>query len=169
MGVNSGIYKFLFVMHLMAVIAGFGPTLLAPAFGAQAKARKGREGLAIAEATFDVMSKYAEWIIYSVPIFGILLILVSDDAIQFGDTWISASLGLYVVAQGLVHAVHFKNLKRMNVLMGELAAGPPPGAGGGGPPPQVAELEARGKQVALVGMILNVILVVIVALMVWKP
>ena len=169
MGVNSGIYKFLLVMHLLAVIAGFGPTLLAPAFGAQAKARKGREGLAIAEATLDVISKYAEWIIYSVPIFGILLVLVSDDAIQFGDTWISASLTLYIVALGLVHAIHFKNLKRMNVLMAELAAGPPPGAAGGGPPPQVAELEQRGKQVAMVGMILNVILVVIIALMVWKP
>lgn len=169
MGVNSGLYKFIFVLHLLAVIAGFGPTILAPAFGAQAKARQGREGLAIAEATLDVISKYAEWIIYSVPIFGILLVLVSDDAIDFGDTWISASLTLYIVALGLVHAIHFKNLKRMNVLMAELAAGPPPGAAGGGPPPQVAELEQRGKQVAMVGMILNVILVTIVALMVWKP
>ncbi|MFP5318239.1 MAG: DUF2269 family protein [Acidimicrobiia bacterium] len=169
MGVNSGLYKFLLVLHLLAVIAGFGPTILAPAFGAQAKARKGREGLAIAEATFDVLSKYAEWIIYSVPILGILLVLVSDDAWQFSDTWISLSFLLYIVALGLVHAVHFKNLKRMNVLMAELAAGPPPGAGGGGPPPQVAELEQRGKQVAMVGMILNLILVTIVVLMVWKP
>lgn len=169
MGVNSGIYKFILVLHLMAVIAGFGPTLLAPAFGAQAKARRGTEGLAIAEATFEVISKYAEWIIYSVPIFGILLVLVSDDAIKFSDMWITLSFTLYIVALGLVHAVHFKNLKRMNVLMAELAAGPPPGAAGGGPPPQVAELEARGKQVALVGMVLNVLLVIIVFLMVWKP
>ena len=169
MGVNSGIYKFVLVLHLMAAIAGFGPTLLAPAFGAQAKARRGKEGLAIAEATFNVISKYAEWFIYAVPIFGIVLVLVSDDAVKFSDLWITLSLTLYIVAIGLVHAIHFKNLKRMNVLMAELAAGPPPGAAGGGPPPQVAELEARGKQVALVGMVLNVLLVIIVFLMVWKP
>ncbi|HVL26606.1 MAG TPA: hypothetical protein VM390_00550 [Acidimicrobiales bacterium] len=169
MGPGSGIYKFILVLHLLAVIAGFGPTILAPAFGAQAKARKGREGLAISEATFSVLSKYAEWIIYSVPIFGILLIMVSDGAIRFSDLWITLSFTLYIVALGLVHAVHYKNLKRMNVLMAELAAGPPPGAGGGGPPPQVAELEQRGKQVALVGTVLNLILVAIVFLMVWQP
>ncbi len=169
MGPNSGIYKFLLVLHILAVIAGFGPAVMAAAFGAQAKARRGREGLAIAEATFTVISKYAEWFIYSVPVLGILLVLVSDDAVKFSDTWISLSFLLYIVALGLVHGVHFKNLKRMNVLMAELAAGPPAGAGKGGPPPQVAELEQRGKQVAMVGTVLNLLLVAIVFLMVWKP
>ncbi len=167
MGLNSGIYKLLLVLHLMAVIAGFGPTLLAGAFGAKAKARGGREGQAIAETTYDVLSTWGTWIIYTVPIFGILLVITSDDAWQFSDTWISLSFLLYIVSLGIVHAVLYPNLRRMNQLMAELHAGGPPG--GGGPPPQVAELEARGKRAGALGGLLNVILVVIVVLMVWKP
>jgi uncharacterized membrane protein len=166
----SGIYKFLLVLHLLAVIVGFGPTVMAAAYGAKAKARQGREGLAIAETTYDVISNYAVWPIYAVPILGILLVLTSDDAWKFSQTWISLSFLLYFVAIGIVHAIHQPNIRRMNQLMAELvAAGPPAGGAGGGPPPQVAEIEARGKRAGMVGGVLNLLLVVIVALMVWKP
>jgi hypothetical protein len=48
--------------------------------------------------------------------------------------------------------------------------GPPPaGAAPSGPPPQVAVMEALGQRLAMGGMFLNVLLVVLVALMVWKP
>jgi hypothetical protein len=59
----------------------------------------------------------------------------------------------------------------MQALMRELAeAGPPAGgAATGGPPPQVVELEERGRRVGITGATLNVILVLILFLMVWKP
>ncbi|MFN2504333.1 MAG: DUF2269 family protein [Acidimicrobiales bacterium] len=167
MGVTGGVYKLLLVLHLMAVIAGFGPTVLAGVFGAKAKARGGREGQAVSEVTYEVISTWAEWLIYSVPILGILLILTSDDAWKFSQTWISMSFLLYIVGLGIVHALHLPNLRRMNAVMAELHASGPPA--GGGPPPQVAELEERGKRAAMVGGVLNLILVVIVVLMVWKP
>ncbi len=54
--------------------------------------------------------------------------------------------------------------------MAELAAGTPPSGGqAGGPPPQVAELQTRGLRVAAIGGALNVILVIILVLMIWKP
>lgn len=164
----STTYKVLLVLHLLAVIVGFGPTVMAAAYGAKAKARKGREGLAIAESTYEVISTYAEWLIYSVPITGILMILTSDDAWKFSQAWISASFLLYIIALGIVHAVHMPNIRRMNQLMAEVTSGGAP-PGGGGPPPQVAEIEARGKRVAAVGGLLNLILVTIVVLMVFKP
>ena len=163
----STTYKVLLVLHLLAVIVGFGPTVMAAAYGAKAKARRGREGLAIAEATYEVISTYAEWLIYSVPITGILMILTSDDAWKFSQAWISASFALYIIALGIVHAVHMPNIRKMNQLLAEVASGGPPT--GGGPPPQVAEIEARGKRVAAVGGLLNVLLVTIVVLMVFKP
>lgn len=171
----SGVYNFLLVLHLLAVIVGFGPTVMAAAYGAKAKARQGREGLAIAESTYEVISTYSEWLIYSVPITGILLVMTSDDAWEFSDTWISLSFLLYIVSLGIVHAVHQPNIRRMNQLMGELvSAGPPSGGGAGsaargGPPPQLAEIEARGKRAGMVGGLLNLLLVTIVALMVFKP
>ncbi len=170
MGLNSGIYKLFLVLHFLTVIIGFGPTVLAAVFGVKAKARGGREGQAIAEATFEVVDEWATKMIYLVPVFGILLVLVSDDAWQFSDAWISFSFLLYFVSLGVVHGAHRPNLRRMNALMAELNAGAPSSGGiAGGPPPQVAELEERGKRAAMVGGFLNVILLVIIVLMVWKP
>ena len=168
MGVDSGVYKFLLFLHLMAVIVGFGPWMRATAFDMKAKARPGREGLAIAETTYDVIRTYAEWAVYAVPILGILLILTSDDTWKFSQAWISTAFLLYIVLLAVAHAVHFKNLRRINELMAELA-GRPAGGGSGGPPAQVAELEQRTRQSAMVGGILNLIVVVIVLLMVFKP
>ncbi|HEV3402299.1 MAG TPA: hypothetical protein VG078_10805 [Acidimicrobiales bacterium] len=169
MGTNSGIYKFVFVLHLLAVIIGFGSVFLAGVFGTKAKARGGREGVAVGEVTYEVGKQWSEWFIYAVPIFGILLVLFSDDEIKFSEPWISWSFLLYLVGIGVTHAVHLPNIRRMNQLAGELASGAPPGGGSGGPPPQVAELEARGKRAAAVGAVLNLIVVVVVFLMVWQP
>ena len=44
-----------------------------------------------------------------------------------------------------------------------------PGSGGTGPPPQAAELDALTKQVAATEMVLNLLLVVILVFMVFKP
>ena len=168
MGTNSGIYKFVFVLHLLAVIIGFGSVFLAGVFGAKAKARGGREGVAIGEVTYEVGKHWSEWFIYAVPIFGILLVLLSDDEIKFSEAWISWSLLLYLVGLGITHAVHLPNVRRINELSSELVSGAPPEAGSG-PPPQVAELEARGKRAAAVGAVLNLLLVAVVFLMVWQP
>lgn len=167
----SSLHNTLLVLHLLAVILGFGPAMMAGLWGAEAKARRGREGLAIAEATYKVVGTYAAWIMYSVPIFGILLVFTSDnDIYKFSQAWVSASLLLYIVGVGVAQAVHLPNLRRMNELMAELADGPGPGGGGpGGPPPQVAEIEARGKKAGMVGGMLSLLVVVIVVLMVFKP
>jgi uncharacterized membrane protein len=169
--VRDGPYKFVLILHILTVIIGFGGVFLNGVYGELAKNRKGSEGAAIAEATYTVSVHWAEWFIYAVPIFGILLVLQSDKVWKFSQAWISIALLLYVIALGIVHGAHLPNIRRMNALMGELAAmGPPPaGAAMSGPPPQVAELEARGRRAAALGGALNLIVVVIVVLMVWKP
>lgn len=175
-------YKIVLVLHILSAIVGLGAVMLNGLYGVQAKARKGPEGLAIAEANFKV-SMIAEYVIYAIPVFGIALVFMSDDLIEFSDTWIWLSLLLYVIAIGISHGVVVPTAKRMQVLMKELVGmGPPPGAGSsggpvaggpppgaGGPPPQVAELEALGKKIGAAGMVLNLIVVVILVLMVFKP
>ncbi|HVF74172.1 MAG TPA: DUF2269 family protein [Acidimicrobiales bacterium] len=165
MGVESGIYKVLLVLHILSAIIGFGGVMLNGLYGAQAKKRKGTEGLAVLESTIGV-SKVAQKFIYAVFVFGLLLIVTSDETWKFSQLWLSASMGLYIVAVGISHAVVAKNVGRMRDLMAEMAAGPPPA---GGPPPQAAEMERRGKTVAAASMVLDVILVTILVLMVWKP
>ena len=169
---NGGIYRALLVGHIMMVIIGFGAVFLGGVYGNLAKKRQGREGQAIAEAAYHVAGEVGEKFIMAVPVFGVLLVLASHKAAKFSQTWVWLALILFAIAFGVAQAVHMPNLRRMNALMGELNAMQPAPAGPGamaGPPPQVLELLARGKQAAIVGAFLNVMVIVLVVLMVWKP
>ncbi len=174
MGLNSGIYKLLLVLHIFCAIVGFGAVYLNAIYGRQIQKRQGREGLAIFEANFRV-SAIGQYFIYGVFVFGVLLVLTSDEAWEFSQTWIWVSMALYIVGIGVSHGVLLPAVKRMGVLMRELVdAGPPPtgappAGAPPGPPPQVAELQALGPRVGASGAFLDVLMVVILALMVWKP
>ena len=112
------------------------------------------------------MTGIAEFIIYTIPVWGILLVLSSHKVFKFSQTWVWLSLLLYIIAIGISHAVMFPGTKRIIELQKEMEQGPPPA---GGPPPQVAEMQAIGKKLAPGGMVLDLLLVVIVVLMIWKP
>jgi uncharacterized membrane protein len=169
MGLNSGIYKLLLVLHIFCAIVGFGAVYLNAFYGQQIRKRQGREGLAIYDANFRV-SAIGQYFIYGVFVFGVLLVLTSDEAWEFEQTWIWLSMALYVVGIGVSHGVLLPTVKRMGVLMRELVdAGPPAAGAPPGPPPQVAELQTLGPRVGAAGAFLDVLMVVILVLMVWKP
>ena len=171
MGINSGIYKLVLVLHILTAIVGFGAVLLNGIYGQQARSRKGNEGLAISQANF-LVSRIGMFFIYAVFIFGVLLVVLSDKAWSFSDSWIVAAIVLYVLGIGLAHGAAFPNARRMINLQEQLIAmgAPPAGAGASGePPPQVIELEERGRRAGIVGALLSLDLVLILMLMVWGP
>lgn len=171
MGINSGIYKLVLVLHILTAIVGFGAVLLNGIYGQQARSRKGTEGLAISQANF-LVSKIGMFFIYAVFVFGILLVVLSDKAWSFSDSWIVTAIVLYVLGIGLAHGAAFPNARRMINLQEQLVSmGPPPAGAGasGGPPPQVIELEERGRRAGIVGAALSLDLVLILMLMVWGP
>ena len=79
------------------------------------------------------------------------------------------SILFYIAAIGFSHGFQQPNARRMVALAEELVNGGPPPEGAQGPPPQVAEMEATGKKLAMGGGILNLALLVIIVLMVFKP
>jgi uncharacterized membrane protein len=165
---EGGLYDLLLFLHILAVVVGFGSVMLNGVYAAKAKRAGGREGVAIAETNTFVSDKVAEPFIYAVFVLGILLVLVGDEVWEWDQAWINISMVLYIIGIGLSHALLRPTVKKLNALTAQLAAaGPMPAAGG--PPPEVAEVEALGKRAGLVGAILNVILVVIIYLMVFKP
>ena len=170
MGINSGIYKLVLVLHILTAIIGFGAVFLNGIYGQQAKSRRGSESLAISQANF-LVSRIGEYFIYAVFIFGVLLVVLSDDVWDFSDSWIVGAIVLYVLGLGLSHGLQQPNVRRMIALQDELVAmGPPPaGATAGAPPPQVIELEERGRRARIVGTALQLDLIVILMLMVWGP
>jgi len=154
---NSGIYKFLFVLHILAAIVGFGSVMLNGVYAAHVSRRPGPEGAAIAEANYDVSFGWAMWFIYGVIILGLALVGLSDKAWKFSQTWVWLSVVLYLVLIGLVHGLHRPNERRLLELLRA------------GPTADTAEIERRAQLAGRVGPVLSLIVVAILFLMVWKP
>lgn len=164
-GVNSGIYKFLLVLHILGAIVGLGGVMLNGLYATQTRKRPGPTGRAVLEANLFV-SEIATYVIYSIAVSGILLVVASDGAWKFSQTWLWLSSLLYVIAIGISHGVMRPGTKRIQDLMIEMEQGPPPA---GGAPPQVARIQEVGGRLRIGGAALSVIVVVILFLMVWKP
>src|SRR4051812_45773313 len=146
---ESGIYKFVLVLHILCAIVGFGAVLLNGVYGAQAKKRPGPGGLAVSEAN-EAASKIGEYFIYAVFVLGFALVGMSHKQWKFSQAWLPISVVLYIAGLGIAHGVLIRGQKRMIVLQQELVSAPAPGAAGaaGGPPPQVAEMDAISKRLS---------------------
>jgi len=170
---NDTGYRILLVLHILCAIIGFGAVYLNALYGQQIRKRRGAEGIAIYEANFFVTG-IGQYFIYAVFVFGSILVAASN-AWKFSQTWVWLAMTFYVIALGVSHGILLPAVRRMGVLMKELAAaGPPPGANPSqgppaGPPPQVAELGTLGQRVGVTGAFLDIMVIVILALMVWKP
>jgi hypothetical protein len=166
---NSDVYNIVKVVHILCAIIGFGGVMLNGVYGAQMRARTAREAAPIAQAVLRV-STVAEYFIYAVFVLGLALVGIGNKShgftvIDFGQTWIWLSIVLFVVGLGLSHGALRPRVKRMTAILTEAAA--TPAGATEGPPP--AELETLGKQVAVTEAVLDVLLVVILVLMVFKP
>jgi uncharacterized membrane protein len=162
---GSDAYKIVLVLHILCAIIGFGAVFLNGIYGSQAGQIKGSEGLAITRANF-LVSNIGEYFIYAVFVLGIVLVLIGDNVFDFGQTWIWLSIALYLIAIVISHVIMRPSVRRIIVLQEEILSGPPPA---GGPPPQVVEIEQHGKKLATFGAVLNIMLIVILVLMVFKP
>ena len=77
---------------------------------------------------------------------------LSDSVWKFSQTWVWLSMVIYVLALGLSHGVLIPAVKRMGVLMHEMAAGPPPV---GGPRRRPRRWRQLGQKMGVVGPILD--------------
>ena len=156
-------YKFVLTLHILSVVFGLGTVSLNGVYAAKAKQLGGPGQGAVMRVNFDV-TMLAEKIIYTVPIWGILLVVIGHDshALSMGQTWLWLSLLLYVVAIGISHAVMIPGAKAMQALGQKFASG-------NGTPEDGAVAAATEKRLAAGGMTLDLLLVVIIVLMVAQP
>jgi uncharacterized membrane protein len=148
-----GYYELLLVIHLVTVVAGIGTVVLNGVYGAKAKAAGPNGGNAITRANFEV-TEIATYVIYLIPITGILMVLHPDYPWDFSDTWVWLSIVLYVVALGNAHM----NLRPSARRMIELTTGPP-----------THEVEQLGQKLKVAGTVNDMLAVALIVLMVWKP
>jgi uncharacterized membrane protein len=157
MGVDGDLYKAVLVLHILAAIVGFGGMFIAGFYGNEARDLPGREGLAVANTTLKVTGRIPTVAVCAVPILGILLIMLSDDSIKFSAMWVSLSFLLYIVLMGLATGIQVPTIRKMVAMRA--------GADGA----QSMEMQAMGRKVATVSAIVNVLWVVTLILMVFKP
>jgi uncharacterized membrane protein len=158
MGVDTKFYELVLGLHILAVVIGFGGMFIAGFYGNEAAKRPGREGLAVAETTLKVTALIPTMAVYTAPILGILLILISDDTWKFSEAWVGMSMALYIVLIGLAVTIQVPTIRKMVALRTS--------ADGGGQGP---EMDRLGRTAATVGGIVNVLWVVVLFLMVFKP
>jgi uncharacterized membrane protein len=161
--VGSDAYNIVKVLHILCAIVGFGSVFLASFYYQQARARRGPEGIAIIEA-YGLVARIATYFMVAVLLLGIALVLMSDDAISFGDTWILLSLIFLILAMGMAGALLTPRERRALDLQREIET-----LGDANASAQTAELVRLDKQMTIMGTALNVAVVLILVFMVFKP
>ena len=167
MGLNGNLYKFLLVLHIACVILGFGATAFNGLYLDRARRKGGRDGAALLEANGDA-SRVAEFFVYAVFVLGILLVASSKSAWKFSQGWLSAALALYLIDLGVLHGFIRRLQKRYDQAAAQLAdmAGPVSPAER---PSEVGVLEQLEQRLQLGWGIFNVLFLIILYLMVFKP
>lgn len=148
-------YNSVLFVHVLCAIVGFGAVMLNGIWGSALSKATGDAAATLA-TTLHKVSKIAEIFIYAVPVFGILVIVLSDEAHKFASPWISASFTLYVIALGLSLAVLQPSVKKLVSIAVE----------GNPATPERAALE---KKVAAVSGVMHLTFVLILLLMVFGP
>jgi uncharacterized membrane protein len=160
---DNTVYDIVYYLHILAAIVGYGGVFLNGLYGQQATTRSAREGSAIAAANMSV-TNVAEIFIYASFAFGIILAIMAEDGsgVGFDEPWLSLSMLLWIVAIALVHAVMKPAMRAYNMDLVQQAEGKEPGSTG-------VDLGALDKKMGATGAALNLILVVILYLMIFKP
>jgi hypothetical protein len=166
--VTSFGYKFLYLLHILFVIVGFGSTFVYPALASRARKLAPTEGHAIGHATLDVSHWLTTYPIWAAGVVGAVLVGVSEGW-KFSQAWVSIAFVLFFFGVLFSAFVHSPNIKAMDALQEKLIAGDAAAPAAGGPPPEVAELQARGKRAGMTGGILHLVFLMLVIDMVWKP
>lgn len=144
--VPSVVGDVLLVLHILAVIVAFAPSVSHPLTGGRLlreDAAAGRKFFSVAAGNNRTVYTPA---LVAVGVLGFGLIGVSDGAYQFSEPWISAAILLWVVIAGIVGAVIIPGER-------EIAAG---------------DTNAQSK-VTAAGGVLALLLVIVIFLMVVKP
>ena len=164
-------YNVLVLLHLVCVIGGFGSLAYNGLYLSLAR-RRGPDAAGLVEVN-RLVSALAELLVYGAVLFGLAAVGASPKdpvthkhLFSFTQTWVWLAFVLYIVAVGLLHGFIRPRQRRYATTMAELTAIP---ANPSGAPPQVAVLDGLEKRIGLGWGMFNIVVLVVVYLMVFKP
>jgi uncharacterized membrane protein len=162
MGVSGGLYRFVLLLHILTVVVGFGGFIVNAGMARAARQRGGAEGVAIGEASAAVTKQVSQNAFYAVPVFGILLVVLSDGTFGFEEPWVGISIVLYLAAAALLLAVILPAQRRSNQLAADVV-------GRGSGEPGRGEMAQLDKKLAAFTGVFNLLFLAVLALMIFKP
>lgn len=168
METTAVIYRIILLGHIGSAIVGFGALITHGAYHARAVRSSPTEAAALLRATAQG-ARMAEYGLYAVVGFGIVLIALSDDVYGYGEPWISASFVVWLLIVGLTHGL----VRPARSQLLQVASSPSP-VDGDGDPGQTNLVDRDDVQPLLARLAVGeatsqLLLVGALVLMIWKP
>ncbi|MGQ0743307.1 MAG: hypothetical protein ACT4OS_03010 [Acidimicrobiales bacterium] len=83
------LYNLVLVAHIVAVMVGFGGLILARFGGIDGR----------------VLANRVEWFAYSVPVLGVVVVLLSEDRWHFSQAWLGLGFAAWLLCIGVYQSV----------------------------------------------------------------
>jgi uncharacterized membrane protein len=157
-------YKLLVMLHLLCVVGGFGALAYNALYMSLAQRRPQGGTGAVLEVN-GLVSGLAELLIYAALLFGIGAITASHSTVKFSQAWVSAALGVYIAALGVLHGWVKRHQRDYTAMVKKLEGGAEPST----QQKDLAELQRLEKMVGAGWGVFNVLVIVAIYLMVFKP
>ena len=162
-GLDGGFYRLLLLLHILCATVGFGAVAFNGLYRTRARQRGGEDELALLEEN-GYVTRVAEYLIYGVLVFGILVALASKSYWELSQSWLSLAMLLYIIELGLLHGViHRREREYLSLLVQVDAAAP------GGRTTEVTQLEQLEQRIRLGWAGFDAIFLIILYLMVFTP
>lgn len=164
-GGQSVAFQVLVFLHIACAVGGFGG-LVYRALGLELARHRGDAATAGVLDVYGQVSGVAEALVYGVFVFGLAALAVGHGH-EFHKPWAPIAAGVYIVMLGLLHGVVKPAEKRYRATLLDLAQSPavaPPAR-----PPHRAELDRLYRRLSGGMGAFNILLLVALYLMVFKP
>lgn len=160
MGTDSAIYNIVLLLHIATAIVGFGGLIAHSAYNARAFASPAGEAAILFKNT-RAITNISNYALYALFVLGIVLISLSDGTYGMGEAWVSASFVVWFfvlgAAHGLVKPTMVKMQERAEALESSAVV------------KNDSEFGNLAKKLAMGEGAVQVLLVVGLVLMLWKP
>ena len=163
LGTEGSLFRLVLLLHIACATIGFGAVSFNAIVRSRARERDGEVELILLEENAAI-TRIAEFFMYGVLIFGLLVALTSQNTWQLNQSWLSLSMLLYLVELGLLHGIIHRAEREYWVLVRQVNGGEQRDQ-----TVEVARLEHLEQRVSLGWAAFDIIFLVILYLMVFTP
>jgi uncharacterized membrane protein len=163
LGLDGGLYRLLLLLHIFCAIGGFGAVVFNGLYRSRARQRGGDAELVLLEEN-GYVTHVAEFLIYGVFVFGLLVAFSSKSYWELSQSWLSLAMLLYIIEMGVLHGFIHRAERQYKDLLVQVNGG-----GGGGRTAEVSQLEQLEQRIRLGWAGFDVIFLLILYLMVFTP